>query len=66
MPPRTVKRVKKTSGLRHWMQRVLEECDHVAAGFSADPAVQPSPNPTPIPIASPSPAAAAGPASATD
>ena len=37
MPPSTVKRVKKTSGLRHWMQRVLEECDHVAAGFSADP-----------------------------
>ncbi len=37
MPPRTVKRVKKTSGLRHWMQRVLEECDHVASGFSADP-----------------------------
>jgi CHAD domain-containing protein len=37
LPPSTVKRVKKTSGLRHWMQRVLEECDHVAAGFSADP-----------------------------
>jgi CHAD domain-containing protein/HD superfamily phosphodiesterase len=37
LPPRTVKRVKKTSGLRYWMQRVLEECDQVAAGFSADP-----------------------------
>jgi CHAD domain-containing protein/HD superfamily phosphodiesterase len=37
LPPRTVKRVKKTSGLRYWMERVLEECDHVAAGFSADP-----------------------------
>ena len=37
MPPTTVKRVKKTSGLRYWMARVIEECDHVAAGFSADP-----------------------------
>jgi CHAD domain-containing protein/HD superfamily phosphodiesterase len=37
LPSRTLKRVKKTSGLRYWMERVLEECDHVAAGFSADP-----------------------------
>jgi CHAD domain-containing protein len=37
LPPSTVKRVKKTSGLRYWMERVLEECDHVADGFSADP-----------------------------
>ena len=27
----------KTTGLRYWMVRVLEECDHVAANFSADP-----------------------------
>jgi CHAD domain-containing protein len=27
----------KTTGLRHWMLRVLEECDHVTADFSADP-----------------------------
>src|SRR5580658_8023373 len=28
---------KTTTGLRYWMARVLEECDHVAADFSADP-----------------------------
>jgi CHAD domain-containing protein len=27
----------KTAGLRYWMLRTLEECDHAAAGFSADP-----------------------------
>ncbi len=27
----------KTTGLRYWMLRVLEECDNVAADFSADP-----------------------------
>jgi CHAD domain-containing protein/HD superfamily phosphodiesterase len=27
----------KTNGLRYWMLRVLEECDHVSADFSADP-----------------------------
>ena len=27
----------KTTGLRYWMARVLEECEHVAADFSADP-----------------------------
>jgi CHAD domain-containing protein/HD superfamily phosphodiesterase len=27
----------KTTGLRYWMLSVLEECDHVAADFSADP-----------------------------
>jgi len=27
----------KTTGLRYWMLRVLQECDHVAADFSADP-----------------------------
>jgi CHAD domain-containing protein len=27
----------KTTGLRYWMLRVLEECDHAAAGFHADP-----------------------------
>lgn len=32
----------------------------ILAGFSADPAAQPSPEPSPIPIASPSPPAAAG------
>lgn len=26
-----------STGLRYWMLRVLEECDHVAAGFHADP-----------------------------
>ncbi len=30
-------RAKKTTGLRYWMQRVLEECEHVAADFSPDP-----------------------------
>jgi CHAD domain-containing protein/HD superfamily phosphodiesterase len=30
-------RPKKTTGLRYWMQRVLEECDHAAADFAADP-----------------------------
>jgi len=29
--------VKKTTGLRYWMLRVLEECDHVSTDFSADP-----------------------------
>jgi CHAD domain-containing protein len=28
---------KKTTGLRYWMLRVLEECEHVSADFSADP-----------------------------
>ena len=30
-------RIKKTTGLRYWMSRVLEECDRVAADFSPDP-----------------------------
>jgi CHAD domain-containing protein/HD superfamily phosphodiesterase len=30
-------RAKKTTGLRFWMLRVLEECNHVSADFSADP-----------------------------
>ena len=30
-------RAKKVTGLRYWMLRVLEECDHVSADFSADP-----------------------------
>jgi CHAD domain-containing protein/HD superfamily phosphodiesterase len=30
-------RVKKATGLRYWMLRVLEECEHVAADFSPDP-----------------------------
>jgi len=30
-------RAKKTVGLRYWMLRVLEECDHVAADFTPDP-----------------------------
>jgi CHAD domain-containing protein len=29
--------VKKTTGLRYWMQRVLEECEHVSSDFGADP-----------------------------
>ncbi|HTW59637.1 MAG TPA: CHAD domain-containing protein [Terriglobales bacterium] len=32
-----VKRVSKMTGLRYWMLRALEECDHVSVGFSADP-----------------------------
>jgi len=27
----------KTTGLRYWMARVLEECDHVSTDFGADP-----------------------------
>jgi len=30
-------REKKTSGLRYWMLRVLEECKSVEAGFGSDP-----------------------------
>jgi CHAD domain-containing protein len=30
-------RPKKVTGLRYWMLQVLEECDHVAADFAADP-----------------------------
>jgi CHAD domain-containing protein/HD superfamily phosphodiesterase len=30
------KRAAKTTGLRYWMLRVLEECDNVAADFSPD------------------------------
>jgi CHAD domain-containing protein len=30
-------RAEKTTGLRYWMLRVLEECDHAAADFAADP-----------------------------
>jgi CHAD domain-containing protein/HD superfamily phosphodiesterase len=30
-------RAKKTTGLRYWMLRVLEECEHAAADFSPDP-----------------------------
>jgi CHAD domain-containing protein/HD superfamily phosphodiesterase len=30
-------RAKKTTGLRYWMLRVLEECDHAAADFAPDP-----------------------------
>ncbi|HKH99401.1 MAG TPA: CHAD domain-containing protein [Candidatus Sulfotelmatobacter sp.] len=32
-----MKTATKTTGLRYWMARVLEECDHIAADFSADP-----------------------------
>jgi exopolyphosphatase/guanosine-5'-triphosphate,3'-diphosphate pyrophosphatase len=32
-----MKLAAKTTGLRYWMLRVLHECDHVAADFSADP-----------------------------
>ena len=31
------KRVPKTTGLRYWMLRALEECDHVSADFAPDP-----------------------------
>jgi exopolyphosphatase/guanosine-5'-triphosphate,3'-diphosphate pyrophosphatase len=30
-------RPKKVTGLRFWMTRVLEECDHVSADFAPDP-----------------------------
>jgi CHAD domain-containing protein/HD superfamily phosphodiesterase len=30
-------RAKKVTGLRYWMLRVLEECQHVSADFSPDP-----------------------------
>ncbi len=30
-------RAKKTTGLRYWMLRVLEECEHAAADLSPDP-----------------------------
>lgn len=32
-----LKTAAKTTGLRYWMTRVLEECEHVSADFSADP-----------------------------
>ena len=32
-----LKSVDKSTGLRYWMMRVLDECDNVAADFSADP-----------------------------
>ena len=32
-----MKHATTTTGLRYWMQRVLEECDNVAHDFSADP-----------------------------
>jgi exopolyphosphatase/guanosine-5'-triphosphate,3'-diphosphate pyrophosphatase len=32
-----VKRNLKITGLRYWMTRVLEECESVSTGFSADP-----------------------------
>lgn len=32
-----MKTAPQTTGLRYWMLRVLDECDHVAADFSADP-----------------------------
>jgi len=35
--PSLVKATSKPAGLRYWMLRVLDECDNVAADFSADP-----------------------------
>jgi CHAD domain-containing protein/HD superfamily phosphodiesterase len=32
-----VKTSIKTAGLRYWLARVLDECEHVSADFSADP-----------------------------
>jgi CHAD domain-containing protein len=32
-----MKTASKTTGLRYWMLRVLDECDHCAADFAADP-----------------------------
>ena len=34
---KALRTTRKTTGLRYWMTRVLEECEHVAADFSADP-----------------------------
>src|ERR1700676_1839006 len=34
---RDKKRVQKTTGLRYWMLRVLEECEQVSADFGSDP-----------------------------
>ena len=36
-PANKLKSNAKTSGLRYWMMRVLDECEHVSADFSADP-----------------------------
>ena len=33
----SVNHTQRTTGLRYWMLRVLEECDRVAAGFEPDP-----------------------------
>src|ERR1700687_524640 len=32
-----VKTTAQTTGLRYWMERVLQECNHVSGDFSADP-----------------------------
>jgi exopolyphosphatase/guanosine-5'-triphosphate,3'-diphosphate pyrophosphatase len=32
-----VKTTAKTTGLRYWMERVLQECEHVSRDFSTDP-----------------------------
>jgi CHAD domain-containing protein len=32
-----IARAQKTTGLRYWMLRVLEECEHVSADFAPDP-----------------------------
>ena len=39
MPSSTthIARAQKTTGLRYWMLRVLEECEHVSADFAPDP-----------------------------
>jgi len=37
LPQTHTPRAKKTTGLRYWMLRVLEECERVSADFSADP-----------------------------
>jgi CHAD domain-containing protein/HD superfamily phosphodiesterase len=35
--PMLTTRAKRTTGLRYWMLRVLEECDNVSADFGSDP-----------------------------
>jgi exopolyphosphatase/guanosine-5'-triphosphate,3'-diphosphate pyrophosphatase len=37
LPQTHTPRARKTTGLRYWMLRVLEECQRVSADFSADP-----------------------------
>ncbi len=37
LPQAPAQRAHETTGLRYWMLRVLEECEHVSADFASDP-----------------------------